>query len=70
MFLMQAEMTSGLWQGGPWPAAIDEARGELALASGDLAEARERLRVAGDAFAQHGRRLDADRVTARLAALA
>ncbi len=71
MFLMQAEATAGLWRdGGPWPAAIDEARGELALASGDLTEASERLRLAGDAFAQHGRLLDADRVTARLTSLA
>ena len=68
-FLMQAEMTSGLWRGGPWPAAIDEAHGELAWASGDRAEAQERLRTAGEAFAQQGRRLDADRVAARLAEL-
>ena len=68
-FLMQAEMTSGLWRGGPWPAAIDEVRGELAWASGDRAEAQERLRTAGDGFAQQGRRLDADRVAARLAEL-
>ena len=69
-FLMQAEMTAGLWRGGPWPAAIDEARGELALASGDPAEALERLRAAESAFARHGRRLDAGRIGSRLSGLA
>jgi DNA-binding SARP family transcriptional activator len=69
-FLSGAETAADLWRGGPWPAAFDEARGELAWASGDHAEAQARLRAAGDAFAHDGRKLDADRVEARLASLA
>jgi hypothetical protein len=59
-----------MWQGGPWPAALDEARAEIAWASGDPDEARNRLRAAGDGFARDGRKLDANRVEVRLAALA
>jgi DNA-binding SARP family transcriptional activator len=68
-FLSAAEATARMWQGGPWPAALDEARAEMAWATGDADEARERLRAAGDAFARDGRKLDATRVAARLAAL-
>src|SRR5262249_38449115 len=67
--LAGAEATSGLWRGGPWPAALDEARGGLALASGDPGEARAQRSAARDAFARDGRRLDADRVEKRLAGL-
>ena len=42
-FLAGAEAISGLWRRGPWPAALDEARGELALASGDAGQAAENL---------------------------
>jgi DNA-binding SARP family transcriptional activator len=70
MLLAGAEAMSGLWRGGPWPAALDEARGELAWASGDRSHAHERLLSARDAFALDGRRFDANRVDARLVALA
>lgn len=67
-YLAAAEATTGLWRGGgPWPAAIDEARGEIAWAGGDRAEARARLHAAGEGFARDGRMLDAGRVQARLA---
>jgi DNA-binding SARP family transcriptional activator len=65
-YLAAAEATAGLWHGGPWPAALEEARGELALASGDRAVALERLRRAADGFAREERRLDANRVESRL----
>jgi hypothetical protein len=68
-YLAGAEAASGLWRGGLLPAELDEARGELAWASGDTAEARARLDAAGGAFLDAGRRLDADRVVARLDAL-
>ncbi len=68
MYLGAAEATAGLWRGGgPWPAAIDEARGEIAWASGNRAEGSARLHAAGEAFARDGRMLDAGRVHARLA---
>jgi DNA-binding SARP family transcriptional activator len=65
-FLARAEALAGMWRGGPWPASLDEARGEIAYASGDLFGARAQLRASADAFTQDGRRLDADRVEARL----
>jgi ATP/maltotriose-dependent transcriptional regulator MalT len=65
-FLARAEAMAGMWRGGPWPASLDEARGEIAYASGDLFGARAQLRASADAFTQDGRRLDADRVEARL----
>lgn len=63
-----AETSAGMWQGGPWPAALDEARGELALSHGDRCGALELLCAAADRFAHDGRRLDAERVRSRLAA--
>jgi DNA-binding SARP family transcriptional activator len=70
VFLARAEAAAAQWRGGPWPAALDEARGELAWATGDHVTAQKLLRAAGDAFARDGRKLDADRVEARLASLA
>ena len=61
-----AEATAALWRSGPWPAALDEVRGELAGARGDEAEARARLQAARAGFAAQGRLLDARRVEARL----
>ena len=70
IYLAAAEATTGLWRaGGPWPAAIDEARGEIACAAGDRTEAHTRLHAAGEAFAREGRMLDAGRVQARLVGL-
>jgi DNA-binding SARP family transcriptional activator len=68
-FISAAEMTAPLWRGGPWPAALDEARGEFARACGEQVEARALLGAARDAFARDGRWLDADRVEARIATL-
>ena len=71
MFLAAAEATAGLWRGGgPWPAALDEARGEIAWASWGSRGGARRLHAAGEAFARDGRRLDAGRVHARLAGCA
>jgi DNA-binding SARP family transcriptional activator len=70
MALARAEATVRLWRGGgPWPAALDEARGEIARAGGDTVEARARLTAAAEAFARGGRTLDSGRVQARLAGL-
>jgi hypothetical protein len=70
VFLSEAERAAALWRGGLWPAAFAEARGELAWAAGDNAEAQAKLRAAADAFARDGRKLDAERVELRLASLA
>jgi hypothetical protein len=68
-FLSQAEATVQLWHGGPWPAALDEARAELALVSSENERARALLHSAREAFISEGRRLDAQRVEMRLSAL-
>jgi len=68
-YLAAAERTAGLWRGGPWPAALEEARGEIALAAGDRTVAEKRLRTAAGGFEREGRQLDANRVANRLAAL-
>jgi DNA-binding SARP family transcriptional activator/tetratricopeptide (TPR) repeat protein len=65
-----AEAAVGLWPDGAWHASLEEARGELALARDEDGEAAALLRSAGEDFAARGRRLDADRVEARLAGLA
>jgi hypothetical protein len=69
VLLSEAEATVQLWRGGPWPAALDEARAELALASGESERASALLHSARETFASEGRRLDAQRVDARLGAL-
>lgn len=68
--LSSAEAGAALWRGGPWPAAFDEAQGELAWASGDPSAAEARLRAAEGGFVREGRSLDAGRVQGRLASLA
>lgn len=67
--LTAAEISAALWQGGPWPAALEQARGELAAARGDRNEALEHLRAAGDRFAALGWRLDVRRTDVRIAEL-
>jgi hypothetical protein len=59
-----------MWPAGPWPAAIGEARGLIALAEGDRPEAARLLSESADAFSTWGRPLDEARARARVAALA
>jgi DNA-binding SARP family transcriptional activator len=66
--LDQAERTAGMWQGGPWQAAVWEARGHLRRAEGDAGRARALFDEAADLFARSRRPIDAAR--ARDAALA
>lgn len=57
-YVEDAERLAGMWQGGPWLAAVWEARGELRLADGEPAQAAALFREAADGFAQAGRKLD------------
>jgi predicted negative regulator of RcsB-dependent stress response len=50
-----------MWQGGPWTAAVWEARGVIRLADGDAEQARAMFREAADAFARAGNQRDAER---------
>jgi DNA-binding SARP family transcriptional activator len=47
-----AERIAGMWQGGPWLAAIWEARGVLRRAEGDHAQAAALFKEAADQFAR------------------
>jgi tetratricopeptide (TPR) repeat protein len=62
--LDKAERIAGMWQGGPWEAAVWEARGRLRAAEGDAQQGVALLREAADRFARAGRPLDAARCRA------
>jgi Tfp pilus assembly protein PilF len=57
-FLARAERGAIQWPGGPWPAAVAEARGELLLAEGDRTAAQEALRRAAEGYAAAGQLLN------------
>ena len=57
-FLERAEQGAGRWRGGPWPAAVAEARAELLLAEGDQRAAAEALRRAAEGYAAAGQLLN------------
>jgi DNA-binding SARP family transcriptional activator len=65
--LERAERIAGLWQGGPWQAAVWEARGIVRLAEGDRSQAIALLNEAASLFAHTGRPLDAARCRAEAA---
>jgi DNA-binding SARP family transcriptional activator len=65
-----AERIAGMWQGGPWLAAIWEARGVLRRAEGDHAQAAALFREAAEQFAQARRPVDEARCRAETAASA
>ncbi|MEX2556783.1 MAG: BTAD domain-containing putative transcriptional regulator [Actinomycetota bacterium] len=57
-YLEDAERLAGMWQGGPWLAAVWEARGELRRAEGEEDQAAALFREAAEGFARVGRTLD------------
>jgi DNA-binding SARP family transcriptional activator len=57
-FLERAERGAGRWRGGPWPAAVAEARAELLLAEGDPDTAADALRRAAEGYAAAGQLLN------------
>jgi DNA-binding SARP family transcriptional activator len=62
--LEHAERIAGMWQGGPWLAAVWEARGELRLAEGAPDQAAALFSEAAAGFARGGRTLDEARCRA------
>jgi tetratricopeptide (TPR) repeat protein len=60
-YLDDADRIAGLWQGGPWQAAVWEARGELRLAQGEPTKAAALFEEAADAFDASDRPRDAAR---------
>jgi DNA-binding SARP family transcriptional activator len=59
--LEAAEGLAGMWQGGPWEAAIWEARGELRRARGEDEQALALFKEAAERYASLGRVGDAER---------
>lgn len=57
-FLARAEQGAAGWMGGPWPAAVAEARAELLLAEGDRRAAGQALRRAAEGYAAAGQLLN------------
>jgi DNA-binding SARP family transcriptional activator len=64
--LDEAERIASMWSGGPWAAAIWEARGVLRRAQGNAARASAGFSEAAARFAELGRPLDHARVLARM----
>jgi DNA-binding SARP family transcriptional activator len=62
--LESAERIVGLWQGGPWSAAVWEARAEVRLADHEWTQATALFREAADAFERAQRPTDAARCRA------
>ncbi|MBI4539389.1 MAG: SARP family transcriptional regulator [Gemmatimonadetes bacterium] len=62
--LDEAERTAGMWPGGPWHAAVWEARGVLRHAEGERDQAAALFREAGERFTGVGRPRDAARCRA------
>jgi DNA-binding SARP family transcriptional activator len=67
-WLGHADRLAGMWSGGPWQAAVWEARAALRTAEGDREQAKALLREAADLFAQSGRPLDEARCRVPIAA--
>jgi DNA-binding SARP family transcriptional activator len=66
--LDEAERLAGMWNGGPWVAAVWEARGVLRRAQGNEERAAALLGEAAARFAELGRPLDQARCLARKSA--
>jgi hypothetical protein len=66
--LKAAERIAGMWQGGPWLAAIWEARGVLRRSEGDHPQAAALFKEAANQFAQANRPVDEARCRAAAAA--
>jgi hypothetical protein len=66
--LAVAELSSQMWDGTSWDAAVLEAKAEVAVARGEQDGAIHLLREAATLFERSGQPLDADRCRARAAA--
>ena len=57
-FLKRAEQGAASWPGGPWPAALAQARAALLLAEGDQRSAADAMRRAVEGYAAAGQLLN------------
>jgi ATP/maltotriose-dependent transcriptional regulator MalT len=69
-YLDDVERVAGMWQGGPWRAAVWEVRGALRRAEGDGAQAAALFKEAAELFATVKRPLDEARCRDAASALA
>jgi tetratricopeptide (TPR) repeat protein len=69
-FLDRAQRGAAAWLGGPWPAAVAEARADLLLAEGDRRAAADALRRAAEGYAAAGQLLNERRAREALERLA
>jgi ATP/maltotriose-dependent transcriptional regulator MalT len=67
--LDEAERLAGIWQGGPWAAAVWEARGVLRQAEGRAEQAAALLQEAAGRYGELGRPAAQARCQTRAAAL-
>lgn len=63
--LAEAERISGLWQGGPWSAALWEVRAELRRAAGQTTQAAALFLEAADQFTALRRPIEENRCRGR-----
>jgi DNA-binding SARP family transcriptional activator/predicted negative regulator of RcsB-dependent stress response len=66
--LDEATRISDMWRGGPWPAAVREAEGNLELALGNRAQAKAHFAAAAELYDRAGRPSDATRCRTSAAA--
>jgi DNA-binding SARP family transcriptional activator len=64
--LDEAERLAGMWNGGPWVAAVWEARGVQRRAQGNEEQAAALFREAATRYASVGRQRDSERCLARI----
>jgi hypothetical protein len=64
--LDEAERVAGMWNGGPWVAAVWEARGVHRRAQGNEEQAAALFREAAARYAAVGRQRDSERCLARV----
>ena len=64
--LDEAERLTGMWNGGPWVAAVWEARGVHRRAQGHEEQAAALFREAAARYAAVGRQRDSERCLARV----
>ena len=67
-YLETAERSAKLWEGSAWEAATAEAKAHVAVAAGDLEDARRLIATAVQGFTAAGQPLDAERCRSQAAA--
>jgi len=67
-YLETAERSAKLWEGTAWEAATAEAKAHVAVAAGDVEDARRLIATAVQGFTTAGQPLDVERCRSQAAA--